>query len=319
MEDQYSKNKINFDESYFQGEEREGFYIKPMMKRAWAAQLEVLYEIDLICKRNGITYFADWGTLLGAVRHKGFIPWDDDIDISMSRMDYVRFMACARKELPAGFVAYSAKDNYAGTLVARVLNSDVMSNESSFLQRFHGCPYIMGVDIFIYDNIPNAKNEETLQIELLKLAVGLNYRWEKTDYNSPAEAEYRQKLEDICNIKLDDKLPIHQQMGGLIDNICAMYWEEPAAEVTYFPTFTYAPHLRYPKQLFSTIIEVPFENIILPIPAEYDKVLKIEYGDYLTPIKSGSSHNYPVYKEQEKILFDYYKKAGLDVPEMFKE
>lgn len=64
------------------------FEISAMMKRAWAAQMEVLEVVDEICQRNGLQYFADWGTLLGAIRHQGFIPWDDDIDICMKRKDY---------------------------------------------------------------------------------------------------------------------------------------------------------------------------------------------------------------------------------------
>ena len=81
-----------FPESYFKGEEKEGFYVEEMMKRAWAAQIEVLELIDRICKEYEIPYFADWGTLLGTIRHKGFIPWDDDIDIVMKRDDYNRFL-----------------------------------------------------------------------------------------------------------------------------------------------------------------------------------------------------------------------------------
>ena len=73
--------ELVFQEEYFNEEEREGFLIESMMKRAWAAQIVVLREIDRICRRHGIQYFLDWGTLLGAARYKGFIPWDDDMDI----------------------------------------------------------------------------------------------------------------------------------------------------------------------------------------------------------------------------------------------
>ena len=78
---------LKFAEKFFEGETIDGFYIEPMMKKAWAAQLEVLAQFTEFCKEKGIHYFADFGTLLGAVRHKGFIPWDDDIDISMLRED----------------------------------------------------------------------------------------------------------------------------------------------------------------------------------------------------------------------------------------
>lgn len=60
------------------------------MKHVWAAEIEILLEVIKICERHGLTYYADWGTLLGAVRHEGFIPWDDDIDLAMMRPDFER-------------------------------------------------------------------------------------------------------------------------------------------------------------------------------------------------------------------------------------
>ena len=78
---------------FFMPEVREGFYVSPVMKRFWAGQIAVLSEIDKICQKNDITWFADCGTLLGAVRHGGYIPWDDDLDIMMLRHDYERFIS----------------------------------------------------------------------------------------------------------------------------------------------------------------------------------------------------------------------------------
>ena len=100
---------MEFLNSYFEDEVRDGFYIPSMVKRAWAAELKVFDEVDRICRKYGIAYFADWGTLLGAVRHQGFIPWDDDFDIVMLRKDYERFLQVAEKELPDGFAVFNYK------------------------------------------------------------------------------------------------------------------------------------------------------------------------------------------------------------------
>ncbi|MBQ3787039.1 MAG: LicD family protein, partial [Lachnospiraceae bacterium] len=93
---------MNHTTEFFRDEVRNGFYIPTAIKQAWACILDVLKEIDDICRRHDIRYFADWGTLLGTVRHGGFIPWDDDLDICMLRDDYVRFRQVADAELPEG-------------------------------------------------------------------------------------------------------------------------------------------------------------------------------------------------------------------------
>lgn len=125
---------LEFPENYFRGEEREGFYVEEMMKRAWAAQLKVLEEIECICKKYNLTYFADSGTLLGAVRHQGFIPWDDDIDIAMKPADYRRFLQVAEQEMPSGWKLLSlyTHDEYT-EVFARMVNSNRINCSQEWL------------------------------------------------------------------------------------------------------------------------------------------------------------------------------------------
>lgn len=99
---------MEFPIDFFLDEVREGF-IPAMMKRAWAAELEILVEIDRICEKYKLRYFIDYGNLLGAIRHKGFIPWDDDIDIMMLRKDYEIFAKWLIKELLKKLVFRSFK------------------------------------------------------------------------------------------------------------------------------------------------------------------------------------------------------------------
>ena len=91
-----------FPENFFQDEYRNGFLVPQMMKRAWAAKLELLQIIIDICNKYDLTYFAEYGTLLGAIRHKGFIPWDDDVDIALKRPDYNKLIRVLPSELPNG-------------------------------------------------------------------------------------------------------------------------------------------------------------------------------------------------------------------------
>ena len=91
---------MEFTREFFYDEVRDGFYIPGIIKRAWAAELEVLAVIHKICKKNKIRYYADFGTLLGAVRENNFIAWDDELDIMMLREDFERVVKVVKKSLP---------------------------------------------------------------------------------------------------------------------------------------------------------------------------------------------------------------------------
>ena len=149
---------MEFASNFFEKEVREGFEVPEMMKRAWAAQMEVLQVVADVCDKNEIQYFADWGTLLGAVRHKGFIPWDDDI--------------------PYGFVmvgTYSQdlqlrKDICVPQL--RVVADERLWKFNDYVKYFHGFPYgRVGIDIFQLDYIP--KEDEVAEIQKIILRQGI--------------------------------------------------------------------------------------------------------------------------------------------------
>ena len=140
---------ISFAEAFFEDEVREGFFVPTMMKRYWAAQLKVLSVIAGICKRHGINWFADYGTLMGAVRHGGYIPWDDDLDICMLRSDYARFFEAAKGELPEGYVIMTLDEQPEyRELFGRISNSHAIDFSDRHMEEFYGCPYSVGVDIF---------------------------------------------------------------------------------------------------------------------------------------------------------------------------
>lgn len=101
---------MDFSTDFYRDEVRYGFYIPTAIKQAWAAELMVLGEIDRICRKYNIKYYAEWGTLLGAVRHGGFVPWDDDMDIGMLREDYIRFRKVAPRE-SGGCLCICFRDN----------------------------------------------------------------------------------------------------------------------------------------------------------------------------------------------------------------
>ena len=152
---------VYFPDNYFEKEIRNGFEVSSMMKRAWAGQIEVLSVIREICERHNILWFADYGTLLGAVRHKGFIPWDDDMDIGMTRDNLNNFIKYAKDELPDEYklLCMDLEPQY-DSLIVRVVNSTSVSMDKERLYKFHGCPYVLGIDIFPMDYLSRDEEEK---------------------------------------------------------------------------------------------------------------------------------------------------------------
>ena len=126
---------LEISEAYLEDEVRDGFYIPSIAKRAWAAELSILHEINRICEKYDIRYYADWGSFLGAVRHQGFIPWDDDLDICMFRSDLNQFIEVSELELPEGFEIHSFLNNdYSWKFIINVVNTGRMCFTPDYLK-----------------------------------------------------------------------------------------------------------------------------------------------------------------------------------------
>ncbi len=288
---------LTFAKDFFQEETREGFFIESAMKCAWAAQLEVLASIDRICRKHGLRYFADWGTLLGAVRHKGFIPWDDDIDICMLREDFDRFFAIAAEELPDGYQILSLNTTTEWTrLFSRVINAGSVSYDAERLQRFHGCPYVVGVDIFPLDELPEDPRQEESFTEFFSMVY---FPAQLYDQAPDETEELIPDWEALCKVKLDKSKDIQNQMLKVSENVSTLYRNSgsPLIACMLFHA-SYKRSLR--KEWYQDTVYLPFEQFELPVPAGYDSVLTVQFGDYMTPVRY-TDHEYPFYKKQQEI------------------
>lgn len=316
---------IQYDESYFKPEVRDGIELRAMHKRFWASSMESLAEIDRICRRNGIRYFAYYGTLLGAVRHKGFIPWDDDMDIAMLRSDYNRFIKCAKEQLSKDFVLYNVEDSCIFPL--RVNNSWYTQMKEEFLERFHYCPYATGVDIYVLDKVPT----DPLDQEVIKvLHQVVRYLSQQTDHRY--EAVYGQKseltpeeleeilcdLEEFTGEKINREEKISPQLTHLAHVISSMYNDTNSRIISRMSLWAVEPwRENMPIECFSKFKRVPFENTTIPIPEDYDTILRLTYGDdYMTPKRGPGigAHQPDFFTQQEKELLDIFKKCNAEPP-----
>lgn len=316
---------LTFPATYFEAEVRSNYPVEPMMKRCWAAQLEVLAEIDRVCKRHKIRYFADWGTLLGAVRHNGYIPWDDDLDITMFRQDLLQFLKVAKKELPKGFEVLNIFEtpDYDQEIV-RVTNSMYINPDDAFTEKYHGFPFAAGLDIFPLDYIPKEPEERDLQISLISIVSTAANAWMQ-DPEAADEPETfleeRDKLtreaEEVLNTKLDRNGNMVNQLYKLQDALCALYGPEDSDTVGIVYRQLYDKD-RVPRKIewFDSAIDHPFEITTIPIPVGYEEILKLYYGNYKQEVFQ-VAHDYPCYKRQMKILEKHANETGQYVNPFF--
>ena len=294
------------------------FHIERKMKCAWAASLKVLKEVERVCKRNGILYFVDWGSLLGAVRHQGYIPWDDDIDIAMKRDDYNRFLEIAKDELPKDYyLVDEVFDEKWVTNVSRVINVPSLSDSyvkphTEKEEEFFGCPYIIGIDIYQLDYYPLDKEEAQLQIDLFANAIKIKYDLRENGNQMTEEIEERVKsLGEVCNYQFTNEISILSHALKLIGAISQLYGPEDGEELANMYSRFQTKRFRLRKEWFEDSVSLPFETTTVEVPKDYMKVLTEECGLYWDcGYMGGTGHDYPFYKKQERDL----EKQGVILP-----
>ena len=297
---------MNIQDSFLLDEVRCGFMIPAAVKQAWAAELEVLMEIDRVCKKHNIQYFADWGTLLGTVRHGGFIPWDDDLDIVMKREDYQKFMNVARFDMEDGFDVQTFRNHDDCWLfMGKVVGKNSFCFDKEHLRRFHNFPYIACVDIFVLDYVHKDPEKEEKRRTLCKYILGVAdsivqgmTSEEKERSLKTIEEMYGKKIS-----RLVDPVEMRRYLYGEVEKIFGEVPEKEADTLTQiFPWGLLGIDFKFPKEYYKKAIELPFEDTIMPVPKMYDKMLRKRYGEYFRLVKDAAGHDYPFFEGQKKNL-----------------
>lgn len=248
------------------------------MNRIQEAILDVFKEVALIVERHNYKYFAIGGTALGAVRHKGFIPWDDDLDIAMPIEDFDEFIRVAPLELPPNLelVTSSTRKAYTHPFIKVVNNETTLIEKKHFDEglkdRFTG----IWVDIMPLPGMPEKGPELAAYARMYKRCDSLAH---KMKYPFPRQAGVSAKAAWALCSPLRLLLPHDYFNKRWLEQMKQHPYRE--AQHVRFVSARGFERKVYPKSYFDKGIVVPFESTSIVIPDEYDKYLTRQFGDYL--------------------------------------
>ena len=258
-------------------------------------QLNILKKVDAYCKEHGIQYFLAYGTLLGAVRHKGFIPWDDDIDIAMNREDYERFVAGYSDEI---LKVYSLRTSKRCRFpFAKVYDSRTSMFEGSYKKTSE---FGVNIDIFPIDAVPDDKQVRLSLIQRARF-------WQMLAKIKLSRVSKIMTLKHNLIIFpgriLLAPIPL-TFIAKKIDAISSSWSEEDDTDTVGFMVWGYGEREMFAKDIFSEAVDMRFEDMSAPVPKEYDTVLTSLFGSYreYPPLaKQVSQHDFVAFwNEKEK-------------------
>lgn len=292
-----------FIENIERDEMRSGFLVTSHRKKLWNVQIGLINEFARICKKHNLRWFPVGGTLLGAVRHKGYIPWDDDVDLAMFRPDYEKFKRVVSKELGKNYSLYlwnhyrlesDEVDGIKSDSDLPVISLEQQKKYPSWQPFFPLMRMVdkrttmigfddrkniftgMWIDILCLDPTPPCANKQAERIFITAKALLIATIYPHYIKKSIADGKnFGVSPEELQKfISLPYKL-----RGDNYENFMLKNFFE-SERVGYIKDHIYVSHKTYETASFKEVVYVPFEKIKLPIPVGYDKMLKADYGDW---------------------------------------
>lgn len=253
------------------------YKISDKMKKIWKVELAMLDEVGRICKKHHLTWFLVHGSLLGAVRHKGFIPWDDDLDIAMPRKDYDRFLRAARKELKEPLSIHTPeteKDIFWGGF-ARMRNSQTTGIEERELTHKGNLGIwidILPLDVCTMDEKLFEKKEKRIR-HCHRLLLARIYGNDYQRYGEMGPLMWN-------GYRLLSHLYPHKRLCRMLNRAMRLYTDKASKDVAMFSG--YYKHRRLNAGDFQKAVRLKFEHRELPVPVGYENYLFMSMGkDYL--------------------------------------
>jgi lipopolysaccharide cholinephosphotransferase len=232
---------------------------------------EMLREIDRICRKHDIKYFICYGTMLGAVRHGGFIPWDDDVDVEMLRSEFEKFRQIAPKELNKHF-SYESHVNGNGY---HYFFDRITAKDTYFASKYsdsYEMPKGISIDIFVADNVPaDPKAAYRFWKKLMRKRMIMNVRWKNTARKDKAYLLSKLLLPILRLRSMDSYSRSYEKAVRKYENKDTGWVMPASSDHKYRGTF--------PVETFSEVIPYRFEDVDTFIPVGYDDFLKAWYTD----------------------------------------
>lgn len=239
-------------------------------------ELSILKAFVETCEHEGYYYTLAYGTLLGAIRHRGFIPWDDDIDVFMPRPDCERFFAKYSRSGLNGNLAVIGPRNGGDTSYLKVVDLSTHSKSADLTDAAHANDHLW-IDIFPLDGMPRNPIWIVLQTWIVKFfhrIRGLITCKPRTD-RSWLRRTNRKFFKFLFRHLTANQIVMFQ------DRLATKYGISDSKYIGNFSYGGYESFRRFPKLPFLSPVKVNFENLSLNAPSNYDEVLKMAYGDYM--------------------------------------
>jgi lipopolysaccharide cholinephosphotransferase len=285
--------------SFFKAETICDYFVSEKTKRLWGVLFDMLVQFDRICRKYDLKYYVAFGSLLGAIRHHGFIPWDDDLDVCMPRKDFNKFLEVAASELKEPiYLQVPGKDKDYYMSCPRLRNS----NTAAIPPAFRYCEFNQGLylDIFVLDNILLDKAKENYdQVKNLILESTTNMR-----RSNPFPTE--------DDLKRRNMFPERDQtlVWDELEKTCTKFNSEKT-DYAMVSNVTIAPwnKMVYKWSDIEDLVEVDLYGRSFFIPKNYDTLLKASYGNYMEfpPVEDRGQWHSTIIFDPDKSYKEYIK------------
>lgn len=283
-------------------EVRDGYKVTEKQKKVWAIELDLYQKFEKLCNENNIPFCTFAGTMLGAVRHKGFIPWDDDFDVCMTRENYNRFIEVSVNYFQYPYFLQTGLNDPNYPLgYARLRNSETTGAVIANI----GMPYNNGIyiDIHVLDGKPEKDSD-------LKRQLRHRDKWLYKIYHFQTDFSNRVGIKRILHQIYQKYIKVKYNYPELFDNYVRSLQEHEDSIYIGLMTHPESFVRKYycKKSDIEDTVLVDFEYLKVPIPCNYHEVLKNIYGDYMKfpPVKNrGQWHNGQIIFEPDIPYKDY--------------